>query len=211
MPTLASMTIEAAPPVTSVWVPAARRGPKLQPSGSGLVHTYQTDPYVLDVADWVYLQVAVEAYQIHPATVAELAALGPVGGANAKRWTVEGPLMHRPGDPGVGANCTIKLEVSTSLNADPGTDWREHDPGAEVRLRSARAKITVTRPHASYSFRVTRFALYGTRPSPPQRSLVVSAGVSDVIPAHMTRMLPQLDIEPGAVLTVEANAILRVQ
>lgn len=206
MPIATAMTIEAATP--NPWLPVEHRGTKLKPSGVGLIHSYETDPKDLLEADWAYLQVALVAYQVHPATVAELVALGPVGGANARRWTIEGPLLHRPGDPGAGANCTMVLEVAHSLTSDPGTDWKPYRPG-KYRLRSVKARVTITRPAATYSFRIVRFALLATRVSPPKRPRKVR--VADVIPAGMCQIVEgEFEILAGGSLEIEAGASLQV-
>ena len=171
MPISSGITIEAGPGDTEPWVPPERRGSKLRQSGVGLTHSYTTDAQLFSESDWVYLQVVLSAYQIHPATVAELSALGPVGSTNAMRWTIEGPTSHRIGDPGFGVNCTMLVEVAHSLTSDPGTDWRVYRP-ERYKLRSFKARLTVVRPDVTYGFRVTRFAVRATRVAPAQRDVI---------------------------------------
>lgn len=208
MPFVSEFTIEAGPGNTQPWTPRERRGYKLAPSGVGLTHTYETDIKLLAEADWVYLQVVCCAYQIHPATVAELAALGPVGGANAARWTIEGPLLHLPGDPGEATNCTISVEVTHSLTADPGSNWIRYKPG-RYRLRSVKARVTVTRPSTAYSFRITKLGILATRLATAQRPRRVQDGVADVIPAGMCRIVSH-DFELLGTLDVEDDAFLEI-
>lgn len=199
-------------PISTIkpWIPLEERGDQLKPTGSGLVHVYTTDAYVLTEADWVYLQIALIAHQIHPATVAELAALGPVGGANAKRWTIEGPLVHQPDDPGEATNCTMALEVTQSMTADPGSNWRRYTPG-RFRLRSVKARLTLTRPALTYDFRVLRFALLATRISAPQRPRKVQAGIVDSIPSGMSRtVVKDFEVVAGGSLEIESGAYLEV-
>lgn len=211
MPLQSALTTELAPSATeSLWLPPELRGKKLKPSGGGLSHSFTTDAYVLDQSDWVYLQVALVAYQIHPATVADLSALGPVGGENAKRWTIEGPLVHVPGDPGAEENCSMRVEVATSMTASPGNAWRDYTPG-KFRLRSAKARVTITRPSTAYSFRVARFALLATRVSAPQRARSVAAGVVDAIPSGMCRsVVRDFRLFSGSTLRIESNAFLKI-
>jgi len=209
MPTTSALDVEAAPPASDLWVPITHRGAKLKPS-TGLTHSYTTDTKLLTEADWVYLQIAYAAYQIHPATVADLAALGPVGGRDALRWTIEGPLVHRPGDPGEQTDCVVTLEIAYSLSADPGANWIRYKPDT-YRLRSAKARLTITRPSTAYSFRVIRFALLAHRVAAPQRPRKVHAGVSDVIPSGMCRVVVRdFEVLAGATLEVEAGAYLEV-
>jgi hypothetical protein len=207
MPVVSSVDIEAAP-TSKPWITPAFGGPKLKPSGGGLVHSYTTDAKTFAEADWVYLQIVVAAYQIHPATAAELAALGPVGSANAQRWTIEGPLSHQPGDPGAGQNCTIKAELATSMSEAPGSDWRDYGPG-KYRLRSAKARITITRPSTAYDFRVTRFSLLATRsPSGSRARRCVSY---DSIPPGMSRVVVyDFEIDSGATFEIEAGGYMEV-
>lgn len=209
MPQFQDVGVEDAPTGQALlWTPLDLRSRKLKAS-SGLVGTYTTEALVLSECDWVYLQASLVAYQIHPATVAELAALGAVGGANAQRWTIEGPLLHRPGDPGVGSNCSIRVDVSTSINsASPGTNWRSFTPG-RYRIRSAVARLTLTRPSTSYNWRVARFGLLGTRVAAPNRSRKVPAGVSDVVPSGMSRVVAR-DFEVLGSLEIEAGGILEI-
>lgn len=206
MPAFASVSIEAAP-VAKPWITPAFSGPKLQPSGSGLEHVYTTDTKALTEADWVYLQVVLVAHQIHPATVAELATLGPVGSANAQRWTIEGPLSHQPGDPGNG-NCTVLVEIAHSLTSDPGTDWKPYREG-RYRLRSVKARVTITRPDDTYSFRVLRFALVAERVGAQQRPRRVQTGVAELIPAGMN-WIAAGDFEVKGTLDIEADAHLAI-
>ena len=210
MPIYTEMTIEAAPNAQERQrLPAEMRGAKLMPVGPALSHVYTTDTLTLDVADIVQLQVLLVAYQIHPATIAELAALGPVGGANAKRWTIEGPLVSIPGDPGGGVNCTMALEVATSMTATPGA-WRPYEAG-RYRLRSVKARVTITRPSTSFQFRVARFTLLASRLSAPQRSRRVVAGVVDAVPSGMSRVVVRdFRVEAGATLLIEDNAYLKI-
>lgn len=208
MPYTSSVAVDPAPVSPGPWKPVRERGPKLIPSGSGLVHVYETDAKSLAEADWVRLSVVCSAYQIHPATVAELAALGPVGGANAQRWTVEGPLCAMPGDPGAG-NCSIVAEIAYSLTSEnPGTDWRPYVPG-EYRLRSVKARVTITRPNDSYSFRVLQLGIEASRIATPQRARRVAAGVADTIPAGMCRVVVR-DFEIAGSLEIEAGAYLEI-
>lgn len=211
MPLQSALTTEVAPSASEkLWLPPEMRGTKLKPTGSGLVHTFTTDTYVLAESDWVYLQIALVAYQIHPATVAELSALGPVGGPNAKRWTIEGPLVHVPGDPGEETNCTMRIEVATSMTSTPGSAWRDYSPG-RFRLRSAKARLTITRPSTAYSFRVARFTLVATRISAQQRSRKVASGVVDAIPSGMCRVVVRdFEIAAGASLEVESGAHMEI-
>ena len=206
MPSSSGFAIEAAPS-DAVNLPIRLRGPKLRASGTDLVHVYETDTKALSEADWVYLSVVCSAYQIHPATVAQLAALGPVGGDNAKRWTIEGPLCDMPDDPGAG-NCTIKAEIAYSLGPDPGSDWKPYEQG-RYRLRSVKARVTVTRPTTHYQFRITQLGILATRISAPQRARRVASGVSDVIPAGMCRVISH-DFEVIGSLEVEADARLEI-
>jgi hypothetical protein len=210
MPAFASTTTEAAPSGADVFVtPPDRRLPRLKPSGATLSGVYTTDTLVFAEADWVILQVALVAWQIHPATIAELAALGPLGGANAKRWTIEGPLSHRPGDPGSG-NCTIKVEIATSMTDDPGSNWVEYEAG-RYRLRSAKARLTVTRPAADYDWRVSRFALRAVRVPAGSRARRVAAGVVDAIPTGMSRVVVRdYRVQAGGTLRIEPDAYLKI-
>jgi hypothetical protein len=189
------------------WVPKKYRGTVLKSDGVALSSSYTTDPKLLSEADWVYLQIVCVAYQIHPATVAQLAALGPVGGANAQRWTIEGPLLNRPGDPGLG-NSTILVEIVHSLEADPGSSWIPYKPG-HYRLRSVKARVTISMPSTAYSFALTRFAVYATRVAPPQRPRKVQSGIADVLPGGMCRVIAQ-DFEVQGTLDVEDDAVLEV-
>jgi hypothetical protein len=206
MPTLASVSIEAAP-VAKGWITPTFGGPKLKPSGGGLSHVYTTDAKVLAEADWTYLQVVLVAWQIHPATVAELAALGPVGGSNAKRWTIEGPLSHQPDDPGDG-NCTVSVEIAHSMTSDPGTDWRPYVEG-KYRLRSVKARVTITRPSTAYSFRIARLALVAERVGAQQRPRRVHAGVSEVLASGMSWIVSR-DFEVIGSLEIESDAYLEI-
>lgn len=211
MPIAASINVEPAP-VSKPWIPAAERGPKLKATGPSLVHTLTTDAYVLEEADYVYLEIVLRAYQIHPATIAELAALGPVGGANAQRWTIEGPTSHRPGDPGAGANCTMKVEIAHSMTSDPGSDWREYVPGTrKYRLRSVKARLTITRPAATYDFRVLQFDLQAQRAAAQKRPRGVPDGVSDVIQPGACIVVPRnFEIPATSSLEIADNAYLEI-
>ncbi len=213
MPQLQHGSIDAAP-TEYPWIPASKLGPAVRPSGVELESSYTTDTKTLAEADWVYLQVVMAAHQVHPATVAELALLGPVGGANAKRWTIEGPLMHRPGDPGAvfgndAPQCTALVEVAHSLTADPGTNWRRYVPG-RYRLRSVQARVTITRPDPSYSFALTRLAIMATRIAPPARPRRVQ-GVQDVIPSGTCRVVSRdFTIVGAGSLVIEADGYLQI-
>ena len=211
MPIASSISLEAAPPVKP-WIPLERRGPKLKASGSSLTHTFTTDTEVLDSVDYVYLEIVLGAYQIHPATIKELAALGPVGGANARRWTIEGPTSHRPGDPGVGANCTMKVEIAHSMNTDPGSDWREYVPGPrKYRLRSVKARLVITRPALPYDFRVTQFSLQATRVAAQKRPRGVPGSVADVIQPGACIVVPRnFEIPATGSLEIADNAYLEI-
>lgn len=190
--------------------PKAFRSKTLKPDALSLESIYRTDPLVLEAADDVWIEVTMEAYQIHPATVAELAALGPVGGENAKRWTVEGPLYHRPGDPGAGRNCTITVEITTSLSSDPGDNWRTYEAGV-YRARSVKARLKISRPSTAYSWRVGRFTVSAARIPPPQRGRVVRPGVVDVVPSGMSRtVVRNLRVSPDATLRIESDAFLKI-
>lgn len=206
MPTLGSVSVEAAP-VSKPWVTPTFGGPKLEPSGGGLVHTYTTDTKVLAEADWTYLQVVLVAWQIHPATVAELAQLGPVGSANAQRWTIEGPLSHQPGDPG-NVNCTVTVEIAHSMTSDPGSDWRPYVEG-KYRLRSVKARVTITRPTTDYSFRIARMALRAERVGAQQRPRRVQTGVSEVVAAGMS-WIAAGDFEVKGTLDIESDGHLAI-
>jgi hypothetical protein len=211
MPTLSSITIEAAPSAAAkLYLPVERHGEKLKAQGVSLVHTYQTDVKVFSECDYVWLQVALVAWQIHPATIEELDALGPIGGANMRRWTLEGPLMHRPGDPGAASNCSMRIRLAHSFRADPGTDWRPYEAG-KYRCRSARAELTITRPSTDYDFRVARFTLEARRISAPQRARKVHAGVIDTVPAGMSRVVStDFEVEATGSLEIEAGGILEI-
>lgn len=167
------MTIEAAPTVF-LHLPPIERGSKLKATAGSTTHQYETDARSIEEADWMYLQVVHAAYQVHPATVAQLAALGPVGGRDALRWTVEGPTSHRPGDPGAVANCTFLIEVAYSLTATPGSDWRAYKPSGRYKLRSYKARLTITRPDETYDFRVLRFAVRAERVAQPMMDHVTA-------------------------------------
>ena len=207
MPLVDHVAIESAP-TAFPWLPASEQGAKVKPSGLSLTHSYTTNTYPLDEADWVYLELVFAAYQIHPATVAELAALGPVGGENAKRWTIEGPLYHRPGDPGVGSNCTMVLEIAHSLTSSPGDDWKPYTPG-RYRLRSVKARVRLTRPHTSYEFRITRMALRAKRIAPQQRPRVTYT--EDVLPEGKSLIVAHnYRVAAGGSLHIESDAHLRV-
>ncbi len=206
MPTLSSVSIEAAPAAKG-WITPTFGGPKLRPSGVGLSHVYTTDAKVLAEADWTYLQVVLVAWQIHPATVAELAALGPVGGSNAKRWTIEGPLSHQPDDPGAG-NCTVTVEIAHSMTSDPGTDWKPYVEG-KYRLRSVKARVTITRPTTDYSFRIARLALVAERVGAQQRPRRVQTGVAEIVAAGMS-WIAAGDFEVRGTLDIEADAHLAI-
>ena len=160
MPITTNMTVEAGAP--SIWVPAYLRGPQLKPS-AGTTHTHETDAQALAEADWVYLQIVLMAYQIHPMTVGGLDAFGPIGGRNFLRWTSEGPTSLLPGET---ANCSIRVDVAHSLTATAGSDWREHDSGRH-KLRSFKARVVVTRPDTTYDFRIVRFGVQATVNAPP--------------------------------------------
>ena len=206
MPIAIGISVEAAPGDLP-WLQPSLRGAKLYPDSLDLVHVYETDAKQLAEADWAYLQVVMDAYQVHPATVAELAMLGPVGAPNAQRWTVEGPLMDRPGDPGLG-NCTMLVEVAHSLDLDPGSNWIAYKPG-RYRLRSVKARVTITRPALGYSFRVLKLALLATRAATPQRPRRVHAGISDLIPSGMCRIVSR-DFEVAGALEIADDAILEI-
>jgi len=203
------VSVEAAPALR-MWVEPRLRGPKVKPDPSELVSAYTTDTKVLAAADWVHLSVVFDAVHIHPATVDDLAILGPVDGENAKRWSIEGPLSHRPGDPGAGANISVLIEVAMSLTGDPGSNWQPYEPG-RYRLRSVRARATLTRPRDDYDFRIVRFALEAEREAPANRPRFVHAATQDVIPARMSRQVStDFEIEAGAELEIEAGGILEI-
>lgn len=210
MPVYSEVSIEAAPSAAErLYLPREQRGKKAKPA-SGLSHTYTTDVYSMAEADWVYLQVTLVAYQIHPATIAELAALGPVGGPNARRWTIEGPLHHVPGDPGAETNCTMKLEIAHSMAATPGSAWRDYEAG-RFRLRSAQARVTIVRPSAAYDFRICRFSLLATKVPAPQQVRNVAAGVQDVIPSGMCRSIVRdFRLPATSSLRIEDDAFLKI-
>lgn len=174
------MTVEAAP-TPHPWIPLSERGSKLKATAGSTTHSYTTDDRVLASAGWVYLQIVFKAYQIHPATVDELDVLGPVGGRNALRWTIEGPTSHRPGDPGAGANCAMKLEVAYSTTATPGSDWQVYRPRGRYKLRSFKTRLTITRPDETYDFRVVRFATRATRVGLSQRDHYTERFLSDLV------------------------------
>lgn len=206
MPISSAFSIEAAP-TPKPWITPAFGGPKIKPSGGGLSHVYTTDTKTIAEADWVYLQVVLVAWQIHPATVAELAALGPVGSANAQRWTIEGPLSHQPGDPGNG-NCTVSVEIAHSLSSDPGSDWQPYVEG-KYRLRSVKARVTITRPTTAYDFRVARFSLRAERVGAQQRPRRVQTGVAELVASGMS-WIAAGDFEVKGTLDIEADAHLAV-
>lgn len=211
MPIFSAMSIAPAPALAvRLRLPPEERGPSLISSGVGLVHVYTSDTYVLAESDLVQLQVLLVAYQVHPATCDELAALGPVDGPNASRWTIEGPLVHVPGDPGEATNCAMKLEIQTSMTDSPVDEpWRDYEAG-RYRLRSARVRLTITRPSDTYGFSVHRFTLLATRLSAPQRSRRVRAG-GDAIPAGMCRIVVyDFEIDSGATLEIEAGGYMEV-
>lgn len=133
-----------------------------------LFHQYTTDPFVLDEADWVYLQALVYAEQIHPWTVDQVSELGGIESRNAKRWTMEGPISPVAGEP---ANCTQLLQVAYNLTASPGSDWRTFQPD-KYKLRSVKLRLTITRPSTDFDFRVYRLAIRATRVAPPQRDII---------------------------------------
>lgn len=154
---------------TDPWVPAIKRSVALKRDNLNvyLVAQFTTNDHVLAESDWVYLQAAVYAEQIHPWTLDQVDALGPIEGPNAQRWTMEGPTSIAPGEP---ANCTMLLEVAHSLTTSPGSDWREFRPG-RYKLRSYRMRLTITRPSLDFDFRVYRFATRATRAAPAQREV----------------------------------------
>lgn len=156
---------------TNPWVPAIRRSAALKRDALNveLVATFTGDPHVLSESDWVYLQVSMYAEQIHPWTVDQIDALGPIEGENAARWTWEGPTYTLPGEP---ANCTFALEVAHSLTSDPGTDYRAFQSGL-FKLRSYRVRLVITRPSLEFDFRVYRLATRATRRALPQREVHV--------------------------------------
>lgn len=153
----------------SNWIPLQLRGSKLKPSGGGLVHTYETDAQVLAESDWVYLQVVSSMYQIHPKAWDNYDEFGAFDGRNMSRWTWEGPLHLLPGET---PNCTSLVEVAYSQTTDPGSAWQEVFPGELYKLRSFKTRVTVTRPHTSYDFRITRLATRATRRAPAQRDIM---------------------------------------
>lgn len=152
------------------WVPVIKRSGALKRDLLNVIpeHQFTTDAYVLSESDWVYLQAVLYAEQIHPWTVDQVDALGPIEGPNAARWTMEGPTFDLPGEP---QQCDCKIEVAHSLTDDPGTDWRVFRAG-KFKLRSAKLRLTITRHSLDFDFRVYRFALRATRMAPPQRDVM---------------------------------------
>lgn len=163
MGSIVSLSIGAA--VNSPWIPAVRRSAHLKATGVALTGSYTTDVHAFSEPDEVYLQAVTYAEQVHPWTVEQVAALGPIEGPNARRWTMEGPTSLRPGEP---SNCTLKVEVATSLGAAPGGDWRTFVPGM-FKLRSYKFRATLTRPSADFDFRLYRLATRATRKAQPMR------------------------------------------
>lgn len=159
MGTIISMSIQ--PPSTDPWVPLIRRGAALKRDllNVDLIGSYTGDAHVFDEAEWVYLQAVTYAEQVHPWTVDQIDALGPIEGANAMRWTFEGPTSIRAGEP---QNCTMALELAYSQTTVPGSDWRTFRPG-RYKLRSYRVRIVVTRPSLDFDFRVYRLATRATK------------------------------------------------
>jgi len=131
-------------------------------SGSGTTHTYQFTGTPFSTAVPVFLQVGVEAEQHHPATLTELDKLGPIGGRNMGRWTLEGPLVALSGDAGSTVNCTLTTEVAFSTSLTAGSDFREYKAGI-YRMRSFKVKVTVVRPDATYNFAITRLSVRATK------------------------------------------------
>lgn len=158
---------------TNPWDPVVKKSVALKRDSlnAHLIGQFTSNARVLAESDWVYLQALLYAEQIHPWTVDQVAALGPIEGRNAMRWTLEGPLSPGPGEP---ANCAIFLEVAHSLTATPGSDWREFKPG-KYKLRSYRMRLTIARPSLDFDFRIYRLATRATRVAPPQRDAVGAA------------------------------------
>ena len=173
------------------------------------MHVYETDTKVLSESDLVRLSLVCSAHQIHPASVDDLAFLGDLDSRNAARWTIEGPLVHVPGDPGEPTNCTITPEIAYSLDSeDPGDDWKPYKPG-KYRLRSVKARITITRPSTAYEFRVTQLGIRADRVSAPHRALKVASGISDVIPSGMCSLAVR-EFEVLGTLEIEAGGHLEI-
>lgn len=169
MPIIAGMEVEDA--ATHPWIPAIKRSGALKRDllNVALVAVYESESLVLNESDWVYLQAVLYAEQIHPYTLDQIGALGPIEGPNAARWTIEGPTSDLPGEP---QQCDFKIEVAHSLMATSGTDWRAFRPG-KFKLRSCRLRLTITRYSLDFDFRVYRFAIRANRIAPPQRDWAV--------------------------------------
>lgn len=156
MPVLANMAVQGAlTGAQALQVPPQYQTSALKATGGGTLHTYTGDAQSLSSLQEVHLEVVLVAYQIHPYTLDQLDQLGPIGGRNWRRWSLEGPTCPRDGEPD---NCTIQVQIAHSPTATAGTDWKEYRPGL-YRLRSYNARIRITRPNTNFDFRVHRFAV----------------------------------------------------
>lgn len=170
MVVLTNLAVIAAPSMPqAIGLPPAYRSAALYASGGALEHIYEGNVRSLFAAEELQLEVVLVAYQIHPWTVEQISELGPIGGRNMARWTLEGPTSPMPGEPG---NCTFKLEIAHSTGASPGTDWREIRPGGKYLLRSYQTRLTIVRPSTDFDFRVHRLNVSATRTLTPQQGVL---------------------------------------
>jgi hypothetical protein len=85
--TFLAITVHPAPSASEPWIPPIKRTGALKRDAlnESLVHQYLADAHTLEESDWVYLHAVVYAEQIHPWTIDQVDALGPIEGRNAAR------------------------------------------------------------------------------------------------------------------------------
>ena len=154
--TLTALVAQVYPPGSS----EAKSGlSQLAPTGGGLQHRYEFTGGTFSATQWAYLQIGIEANQVYPWTFEDLDSLGTWSSVALARWTSEGPLALRSGEP---LNCVLTIEISTSTTSTPGTNWIRFRPG-RYKLRRYALRITIDRPTTSHSFRLRRLVVRATR------------------------------------------------
>ena len=135
----------------SLQVDSSTSPPFLKFSGSDLEGTFETPTVDMAVAKRYYVEVTVEAEQVHPTEAADLPY--PASHRLLQSWLGEGPT----GGEDVQLS-RIAVEWTPSDTGTPTPSWTSLRPGIE-HFRSAKFRVRVTRPDSTFDCRIKRFGV----------------------------------------------------
>jgi hypothetical protein len=125
--------------------------PHLKFTGSGLEGTFTTPEVDMTVAKRYFVEVSVEAEQVHPDTWADW----------TEPWdsrTMAGRLWEGPTGGSDALLSSLVIEWTPSETGTPATNFASVHPGVE-HFRSAKFRVRVTRPTSAFDCRIRRFGV----------------------------------------------------